>query len=83
MSKNDGSFWIWDYYQSVPTQIPGLTGAVASYPDGLAVMADHSVKYWTNNFYPSAITIKPVSGLISIKDVYSWNWDDPVVLDEN
>ncbi|WP_187355424.1 stalk domain-containing protein [Paenibacillus tengchongensis] len=71
--KNDGSFWIWDYNQSVPTQVPALTGAVASYPGGFAVMNDGSIKHWYNDYYTPAITVEPVSGISSIADVQIWN----------
>ncbi|MCE3200207.1 stalk domain-containing protein [Paenibacillus sonchi] len=73
LTKTDGSFWIWDYNQSVPTQIPGLTGASASYNGGLAVMEDHTIKQWSNDYYTPVITVKPVSGLSSIQDVLDWN----------
>ncbi|MNH95545.1 hypothetical protein D3C73_481940 [compost metagenome] len=73
LTKTDGSFWIWDYNQSVPTQIPELTGTTGSYPGGLVVMGDQTSKQWSNDYYTPAITVKPVSGLSSIQDVLDWN----------
>lgn len=80
LTKTDGSFWIWDYNQSVPTQIPELTGATGSYPGGLVVMGDQTIKQWSNDYYTPVISVKQVRGLSSIQDVLVWN--DTLVTDD-
>ncbi|MNB90583.1 hypothetical protein D3C75_376430 [compost metagenome] len=68
--KKDGSFWIWDYNQSVPTQIPELTGTTISYPGGFAVKSDGSLVAWNNDYYVPEVSITPVSGPRTIADVH-------------
>ncbi|WP_162551075.1 stalk domain-containing protein [Paenibacillus tepidiphilus] len=80
--KRDGGYWVWDYNQPVPTQVEALTGVTASFPLGLVVMNDGSIKHWQNDDYSPAVTIEPVSGISSIADVEMWR-ATPLVADGN
>lgn len=70
--KKDGSFWVWGYNQSVPTQISGLTDADILFENGYVQKKDGSVWLWQRKGYPQKMEVLPVQGLKHIAGMYSY-----------
>ncbi|GGG05826.1 hypothetical protein GCM10010912_58110 [Paenibacillus albidus] len=72
LTKKDGSYWVWGALQSVPTQIPELSGVSASFGNGLVQKQDGSVWLIQYNYPNPAITVKPVQGVSDIKGTFDY-----------
>jgi hypothetical protein len=71
--KADGSFWIWGWTKSVPTQIHQLSDVEASLGSQFVLKKDHSVWQWENSF-TTTVKINSIGSLENIVSVWSlWN----------